>query len=253
MQEDDNGQVLFGVRNGDNLMKRHEIEVKLKKWGIFRTILPICAILLLAACSNGADDDLDRPTGEVFIAAESESLVSTFFEFEIIEAKTVELEGRSAGAGEEFIAVTVRIKNVWDTAIPMAADFDISWESPESGAGQSGTETVAGDGSGSAGGGDSGTSSDGTSANGNEAVENGSAENAAGGDAGRPKNQQLSKTIPSQLPDSYTLEVDEEVTGDLLFEAPAGGRLWLIYEELWDDDFVGNTYEIIFTVQDEAE
>jgi hypothetical protein len=66
----------------------------------------------------------------------------------------------------------------------------------------------------------------------------------------RPVTQQLARTLPTGLQDSYTLEKDEEVTGDLLFSVPEkDSELWLIYTEEWSDDFVGNTYEIPFKVK----
>lgn len=175
---------------------------------IFRLFLPLLLILSLSACKDTPEDVKDRTTGEVVTAKAGESLTNSFFEFEVLGAETTELEGRTPGEDRQFVLVTVRIKNISDTAIPMGADFDVSWQPYEEGA-----------------------------------------ESKAEGEEGRPVSQQLARTLSTQLQDNYTLEKDEEVTGDLLFETPADGELWLIYTEEWTDDFVGNTFEIPFYVQ----
>jgi len=140
-------------------------------------------------------------------AKEGESLTSSFFEFEVLDAHPVELEGRSPGKDRQFVRVTLRIKNVWDTAIPMGADFDVSWQPYEE-----------------------------------------DAEEASS----RPISQQLARALTTGLQDSYTLEKDEEMTGDLLFSVPKDSELWLIYTEVWSDDYVGNTYEIPFRVKNSS-
>lgn len=185
-------------------------QTKRNFWDIFSIILPIFLILSLTACKDESQETKDRTSGEVVTANKGENLTNSFFEFEVLDAQPVTLEGRSAGKDRQFVRVTVRIKNVFDAAIPMGADFDVSWQPYE---------------------------------------EDGKAQ----GEQDRPISQQLARTLPNGLQDSYTLEKDEEITGDLLFSVPADSELWLIYTEEWTDDFVGNTYEVPFHVQIETE
>ena len=183
-------------------MKRN-YRVKCSFWDIFILFIPVLIILTLSACKDSSAEAVERTTGEIVTAKEGESLTNSFFEFKVLDAAPVELEGRSPGKDRQFVQVTLHIKNVWDTAIPMGADFDVSWQPYEAG---------------------------------------------AQGGSGRPACQQLARALATGLQDSYTLEKGDEVTGDLLFEVPKGSELWLIYTEVWSDDFVGNTYEIPFQV-----
>lgn len=178
-------------------------QVKCSFRDIFILFLPIFLILSLSACTHPSEEIKDRATGEVVTAKEGESLTNSFFEFEVLNAEPVELEGRSPGKDRQFVRVTLRIKNVWDSAIPMGADFDVSWQPYEA----------------------------------DSEVE-----------SSRPISQQLARALPTGLQDSYTLEKDEEISGDLLFSVPMDSDLWLIYTEEWTDDFVGNTFEIPFHV-----
>ena len=175
---------------------------------IFILFLPIFLIFTFSACTHSPEETKDRTTGEVVTAEEGESLTNSFFEFEVLDAEPVELEGRSPGKDRQFVRVTLRIKNVWDTAIPMGADFDVSWQPYEADSEE---------------------------------------------ESSRPISQQLARALPTGLQDSYTLEKDEEISGDLLFSVPTDSDLWLIYTEEWSDDFVGNTYEIPFHVHTKTE
>lgn len=53
-----------------------------------------------------------------------------------------------------------------------------------------------------------------------------------------------------QLPSTYTLGVDEERTGLLVYEVPSGYQDFSIsYQELFDDDSSGDTFFVFFTAQ----
>ena len=55
-----------------------------------------------------------------------------------------------------------------------------------------------------------------------------------------------------QLPDSYDLKYGESKTGNLIFITPRMVTNYqLKYYELWDDNFVGNTYYINFDIEQE--
>ncbi|MPM17867.1 hypothetical protein SDC9_64267 [bioreactor metagenome] len=182
---------------------KNDYQTKCSFRDIFVLFLLVFFVFTFSACTHSSEKIKDRTTGEVVTAKEGESLTNSFFEFEVLDAEPVELEGRSPGKDRQFVRVTLRIKNVWDTAIPMGADFDVSWQPHEVGSEE---------------------------------------------ESNRPISQQLARALPTGLQDSYTLEKDEEIAGDLLFSVPKDSDLWLIYTEEWSDDFVGNTYEIPFHV-----
>ena len=53
-----------------------------------------------------------------------------------------------------------------------------------------------------------------------------------------------------QLPDSYDLTYGESKTGNLIFITPRNVTNYqLKYYELWDDNFVGNTYYVNFDIE----
>ena len=55
-----------------------------------------------------------------------------------------------------------------------------------------------------------------------------------------------------QLPGTYPLSVDEEVTGLLVYEVPAGNRDFSIsYLEQFDDNSEGDTFFVFFTAEDQ--
>lgn len=52
-----------------------------------------------------------------------------------------------------------------------------------------------------------------------------------------------------QLPDSYELKYGESKTGNLVFITPRNIKDYRMkYYEIWDDNFIGNTYYIDFSV-----
>lgn len=52
-----------------------------------------------------------------------------------------------------------------------------------------------------------------------------------------------------QFPDEYTIFKGDNKTGDIIFVIPADAtNLKLVYNELWDDEFEGNTYNMSLTV-----
>lgn len=55
-----------------------------------------------------------------------------------------------------------------------------------------------------------------------------------------------------QLPDTYSLAVDEEVTGQLVYEVPAGNHDFSIsYLEQFDNDSEGDTFFVFFTAEEQ--
>lgn len=55
-----------------------------------------------------------------------------------------------------------------------------------------------------------------------------------------------------QLPDSYELKYGESKTGNLVFITPRSITDYQMkYYEIWDDNFIGNTYYINFAVEEE--
>ena len=52
-----------------------------------------------------------------------------------------------------------------------------------------------------------------------------------------------------QLPDSYELKYGESKTGNLIFITPRNIKDYQMkYYEIWDDNFIGNTYYINFSI-----
>lgn len=55
-----------------------------------------------------------------------------------------------------------------------------------------------------------------------------------------------------QLPDSYELKYGESRTGNLIFITPRNIKDYQMkYYEIWDDNFIGNTYYIDFSVAEQ--
>ena len=69
--------------------------------------------------------------------------------------------------------------------------------------------------------------------------------------------EELEPVGEHQLPGTYTLAIDEERTGELVYEVPAGQVDFSIsYLELFDDGTeegdTGDTYFVYFTAEDSA-
>ncbi len=55
----------------------------------------------------------------------------------------------------------------------------------------------------------------------------------------------------TQLPDSYRLNAAEQRSGQLIYQVPKTiGSFILRYQEIYADDYLGNTYEILLTLPD---
>lgn len=64
--------------------------------------------------------------------------------------------------------------------------------------------------------------------------------------------EELPPLTDEQLPGTYPLSVDEEVTGLLVYEVPAGNRDFSIsYLEQFDDNSEGDTFFVFFTAEDQ--
>ena len=65
--------------------------------------------------------------------------------------------------------------------------------------------------------------------------------------------EELAPLTEDQLPGTYPLAVDEEVTGLLVYEVPTGFQDFSIsYMEYFDDDSTGDVYFVYFTPEDQT-
>jgi|SRR5665647_2997769 len=55
----------------------------------------------------------------------------------------------------------------------------------------------------------------------------------------------------TQLPDRYSLLASEQRSGQLIYQVPKGINCFLLrYQEIYTDDYIGNTYEVSITLPD---